>query len=57
MASVFSLSLMGFGGGWGMNSTAGGGTTRSSGSVGASCAIVATGVMGDTGGRGGESGA
>lgn len=54
MASGFSLSEMATDGGWLMKVAAGGGTTRGR-SMGASCATVAVGVMGDTGGRSGET--
>jgi len=56
IASGFSLSDIGTGVGCGMKDVADGGTTCSAGSVGASCARVATGVMGETGGLGGELG-
>lgn len=57
MASGFSLSDMGTEGGCCLKVAADGGTTRGWLSVlgtGASCATVAVGVMGDTGGRFGE---
>ena len=56
IASGFSLSDIETGVGCGMKDVADGGTTCSAGSVGASCARVATGVMGETGGLGGELG-
>lgn len=58
MASGFSLSAMETEGGWRMKVAAGGGAGRGRGSVGstvASWAMVAVGVMGDTGGRSGEA--
>jgi hypothetical protein len=57
IASGFSLSDMGKDGGCCLNVAVGGGTTRGRASVfgtGASCAIVAVGVIGDTGGLLGE---
>lgn len=58
MASGFSLSEMATEGGCCLKLAVGGGAGRgrdSVGSVGASCAIEAVGVMGDTGGRSGEA--
>lgn len=58
MASGFSLSDIGTEGGCCLKVAFGGGTTRGRASVlgtGASCATVAVGVMGDTGGRFGDA--
>lgn len=58
MASGFSLSEIGTEAGCCLKVAVGGGTTRGRASTlgtGASCATVAVGVMGDTGGRLGEA--
>ncbi len=54
IASGLSLSDIGTGAGCGMNCVAGGGRTWSRFSMGASWACDATGVIGETGGLGGE---